>query len=104
MTKSQVDDDRILLQTGSDCHHQHCCAAANAENMRDTLNKSTFYGGSAKLCDAGPVKIKDVSRLIFPRKFPGLLNQCFLRWIFAMRRAARPASAGRIIAWMNQSP
>jgi len=72
--------------------------------MREMLSKSTFYGEPATLCNAEPIKIKGLSRLIFPRNFPGLLNQCFLRWIFVLRRAARLASAGRIIARMDQSP
>jgi hypothetical protein len=51
MTKSQEDDSRILLQTGSACHHGQCCAAANAETMSEVLNKSMFYGEPATLCD-----------------------------------------------------
>ncbi len=47
--------------------------------VRETLNKSTFYGEPAQLCDAGINKINVLPPLILPQKFPHLFNQPFLR-------------------------
>jgi hypothetical protein len=49
--------------------------------VRETLNKSAFYGEPAQLCDAGINKINALTRLILPQKFPHLFNQRFLRLI-----------------------
>jgi len=45
---------------------------------RETLIKSTVYGEPAQLCDAGMNKIKVLTPLILPQKFPHLFNQHFL--------------------------
>jgi hypothetical protein len=47
--------------------------------VRETLNKSAFYGERAQLCDAGINKINVPTPLILPQKFPHLFNQPFLR-------------------------
>ena len=47
--------------------------------VRETLNKSAFYGERAQLCDAGINKINVLTPLILPQKFPHLFNQPFLR-------------------------
>ena len=44
---------------------------------RETLDKSTFYGEPAQLCDAGISKIKVLAPLILLQKFPHLFNQRF---------------------------
>jgi hypothetical protein len=48
------------------------------------LNKSAFYGKPAQLCDAGINKINALTRLILPQKFPCLLNQRFLSFLFTL--------------------
>ena len=55
----------------------------------ETLNRSTFYGKPAQLCDAGISKIKVLAPLILPQKFPHFLisasfDQHFRRRIAAM--------------------
>ena len=52
----------------------------NTRSLRETLNKSTFCGEPAQLCDAGPRQIKDVASLSNPKKCPVLFNQRFLRY------------------------
>jgi hypothetical protein len=46
--------------------------------LKETLNKSAFYGEPAQLCDAGINKINALTRLILPQKFTHLFNQRFL--------------------------
>jgi hypothetical protein len=47
--------------------------------VRETLDKSAFYGEPAQLCDAGINKIKVLAPLILPQTFLHLFNQRFLR-------------------------
>lgn len=47
--------------------------------IRETLNKSAFYGKPGQRCDAGIDRIKVLAALIFPQKFPHLFNQRLLR-------------------------
>ena len=42
------------------------------------LNKSTFDGEPAYLCDAGISKIRGLSPLTLPQKFLSLFNRCFV--------------------------
>jgi hypothetical protein len=42
------------------------------------LNKSTFYGEPAQLCDARASNIKDLAPFGSLKKFPVLFNQRFL--------------------------
>jgi hypothetical protein len=46
--------------------------------FREALNKSTFHGEPAQLCDAGISKTKGLVPLTLPQKFLGLFNQRFL--------------------------
>ena len=66
--------------------------------IRETLNKSAFYGEPAQLCDAGINKIKVLAPLIFPQTFPHLFNQRFLSrnsvTLGSAREKNRPLEAG----------
>jgi hypothetical protein len=48
--------------------------------LRETLNKSAFYGEPAQLCDAGINKIKVLAPLSLPQTFLHLFNQRFLKY------------------------
>ena len=46
---------------------------------RETLNRPTFYGEPAQLCDAGTGMIKGSAPITLPQKFLGFFNQRLIR-------------------------
>ncbi len=46
---------------------------------RETLNRPTFYGEPAQLCDAGTGMIKGLAPITLPQKFLGFFNLCSIQ-------------------------
>jgi len=67
----------------------HFSVAFLVPRLRETLNKSAFYGEPAQLCDAGSSKINGLPQLIQVQKFLFLFNQHFLSLSLKINDKAR---------------